>query len=964
MYLRALELLKKMILFSYSREVTIIKVLTRIQVILHLSLFMISGIAQGTVFINEVFINPPGPGGNPGEGDGLYEYIELFGVPNRRLDGYAIAVLNGTKMSRQYPLGSIPPVPDPGPEIDEFFSLDGLTLGDNGLLVLGIGTPDPEWVYSALLSDSNFQKRDTIWNGNLDSPGEIFNNGSLTIMLIRNRPGITEANPTDPNGLLWGKEIQHDHQLITPVNGYDQFGNGNIDRGEPNGMGGYTHDLTGLWNSDLSDDLEIVDEVSYEDSSGWEYDTDGRHVDEFSSDCSLPHRHVHALDDPDGFSPDAISRVDYRTKGEGWAPSGGGIGEMNGGRNWQDTATEQWIRGQSLTDMVIPESRWVAHFYDITGEAKPCSVQPYETHVPLWLDDGIGTDFDFLTAKSYEIAAGRINKLAIPFIPGDTDRDGDCDNDDIIKIAAVFGDDDWIFSNSFWDAPEGDEVDPNTQTKPWDVNLTGDNGIEPSDLQWVLNFQGDTTGQIVGIQYDSTTPASSGVVLNSNAGVDYTVSTSINIPSGRTLSTLFVGDIVEITVNGQVAAGANTTGGEKNGIMQYVHDVLISSGGIIKVKSVEALGSFSKTRASLEALQGTDGDLGIEMVNGYTTSFTEGLSGPTGLYRITLQAISAGSTDIDILPAAVMPPSLEAFWRMDDNEPNYPTVVDNTGNHDGIAQQYTGDLHIEGKINGALTFNGTSDYIDVGEVIGTGAYTKLAWVKRANGVNLYNNMISSDVSSHLFWAPYHQEFKLTAGHNTTWYIVQDSVPLDVDVWYHVAVTFDPAVDSGTMVLYKNGVEVDRATDVPTQNPSNATYIGRYLTGYYFKGSIDEVMVFSRALTEEEFGTLYENMIVGTFKFTESTPEGLKIGHTDNNGDPASSVYPGTLSVTTSAPPADFDGDEDVSLADFAIFVLAWQSDDTPTPNWNPDCDISNPTGVINIDDLITFTEFWLVGTDL
>ncbi|GAJ19879.1 unnamed protein product, partial [marine sediment metagenome] len=146
----------------------------------------------------------------------------------------------------------------------------------------------------------------------------------------------------------------------------------------------------------------------------------------------------HALDDPDGFNPDAISRVDYRTKGEGWAPSGGGIGEMNGGRNWQDTATEQWIRGQSLTDMVIPESRWVAHFYDITGEAKPCSVQLYETHVPLWLDDGIGTNFDFLTAKSYEIAAGRINKLAIPFIPGDTDRDGDCDNDDIIKIATVF----------------------------------------------------------------------------------------------------------------------------------------------------------------------------------------------------------------------------------------------------------------------------------------------------------------------------------------------------------------------------------------------------------------------------------------------------------------------------------------------------------------------------------------------
>ena len=35
-----------------------------------------------------------------------------------------------------------------------------------------------------------------------------------------------------------------------------------------------------------------------------------------------------------------------------------------------------------------------------------------------------------------------------------------------------------------------------------------------------------------------------------------------------------------------------------------------------------------------------------------------------------------------------------------------------------------------GKIDGALTFNGTTDYVNVGNVIGTGAYTKVAWVKR------------------------------------------------------------------------------------------------------------------------------------------------------------------------------------------------------------------------------------------
>ncbi|MHC4336294.1 MAG: hypothetical protein ACYSUV_21475 [Planctomycetota bacterium] len=55
---------------------------------------------------------------------------------------------------------------------------------------------------------------------------------------------------------------------------------------------------------------------------------------------------------------------------------------------------------------------------------------------------------------------------------------------------------------------------------------------------------------------------------------------------------------------------------------------------------------------------------------------------------------------------------------------------------------------------------------------------------------------------------------------------------------------------------------------------------------------------------------------------------------------------------------------DVDFADFAVFALAWLSDDTPTGNWNPDCDISlPPDGIINGLDLKIFTENWLVGVE-
>ncbi|RKY09165.1 MAG: hypothetical protein DRP66_02920 [Planctomycetota bacterium] len=728
------------------------KILVRISTaVLVICTLIVSPAAQAMVFINEVFINPPGNQVDPPVGDLIREFIELMGTPGMKLDGYAVVVFNGTEQ-KYYPLDSIylpDNLPDPGPEIDQFFSLDGLTLGDNGILALVITDPTfsrfPE--LNSASSDANWANWDGLWNGGLKAAGTIDNNGSLTFLLIRNRPGITEADPTNPAGLLWAKEIKHDVFLDTPVwvdpDFLDQWGDGNIDKGEPDGLGGYCLDLSGLTTTgDLSDDLEIVDELSYEHNAGWEYDTDGRHVDEDSTHPYLPHRHVHALDDPEGFNPDAISRVDYRTKGAGWAPAGGGAGEMGNGNNWQDMATEQWIRGDSVGPFGFPPS----YYYD-NADNTP-SLQNYKTNVPLWLDDGIGAEYDFSTSQTYEIIAGWINPLAIPFIPGDTDRDGDCDDDDIAKIAAVFGDDDWIFSNSFPEAPETDRGDPNTQTKPWDVDGTGDNGIEASDMQWVLNFQGDATGQIVGREYYGSTPASSGVVLNTNSAVVCTISTSVNIPGGRTLSTLLVGDTVEITVKGQLTAGANSTTDEENGIMQYIHDVIIDTPDVVKVISVEPLGSFNTTRASLQQKQGTDGDLGMDTINGYTTSFTEGLSAPDDMYKITLSVIGGGSADVSVTSAAMA------------------------------------------------------------------------------------------------------------------------------------------------------------------------------------------------------------------KFAASTPEGVKVGHTDNNGDPASSSYPSAISVSTN--PADITANGCIDIADFGRMAAAWLSTN-PGPAWDADCDISSPFDEIDFADLNRLLEDWLTG---
>jgi len=600
--------------------------------------------AGADVVINEVFVNPPSTL------DDSREFIELMGTPGKKLDGYAIAIVNGTQQ-KFYPLGSIPPVPTVIPEIDEFFSLDGLSLGKNGLLVLGI---QGSVYFPTLLSDTNFTSWQNIWNGGLDVPGKIGNDGSITVLLLRKRPGKTQADPNNPLGLRWGKDINVDYDLLTPVidpqdgQPKDQFGNGGLDTGQADGMGGFTLDLRGASTpNDLSDDLEIVDEFSSEHDRGWEYDTDGRRVDVGSIHPGLPERRVHALDDPAGFNPDAYTRVDYRSKGPGYQPVAGATGQMQNGNNWQDTATEQWIRGEAVTGSG-GQGDPPYFFFSNLPNSHPDAIQPYETHVPLWLNDGIAPDYDFGTHYTYQIMAGRVNPLAVPFIPGDTNRDGAADAEDILRIREVFGDDDWVFSNSF--APNN-SGDPAAQLRPWQLDQTGNNGIEASDLQWALNFQGNTNGRIVGVRYDSTSPSTTGVYLNPNSSVTVSVFQSVNVSSGRPINALRVGDAVEMTVSAQVTSGANNASGQQNGVMQFAHDVTISTSGVLRVVSVEALAPFETTRSSLQSLVGSNGDRGVRLVNGFTTDFTQGLGSVSNLYRVTFQAIGLGSTQVTVAAA-------------------------------------------------------------------------------------------------------------------------------------------------------------------------------------------------------------------------------------------------------------------------------------------------------------------------
>jgi len=156
--------------------------------------------------------------------------------------------------------------------------------------------------------------------------------------------------------------------------------------------------------------------------------------------------------------------------------------------------------------------------------------------------------------------------------------------------------------------------------------------------------------------------------------------------------------------------------------------------------------------------------------------------------------------------------------------------------------------------NGSFYFDGDGDYIDAGNVMPTGAYTKTAWYKYEPG-NQFNNIISG-TANHAFWVKDYSGYRLTAGHNGNWDQVKDPSLFPVGTWIFTAVTYD---GSSVLRLYKNGEEVDYASGIsPITSDTNAligTYQGDCCEA---KGYIDDARIYSGALSPEQIMSLYQN----------------------------------------------------------------------------------------------------------
>jgi hypothetical protein len=190
------------------------------------------------------------------------------------------------------------------------------------------------------------------------------------------------------------------------------------------------------------------------------------------------------------------------------------------------------------------------------------------------------------------------------------------------------------------------------------------------------------------------------------------------------------------------------------------------------------------------------------------------------------------------------------------------TVTDRSGNNlNGTLSGATWTT--QGRFGGALSFDGVNDWVTVNDAAAldlTTGMTLEAWVyPTAGGGATWRNVIIKERSG----GEVYNLYAADGSNAPVVYVVraaQPGVPLDatapasvpLNAWTHAAATFDGT----TLRLFVNGVQTgSRAVSGALLTSTGVLRIGgNSVWGEYFQGRIDEVRIYSRALSAAELLT--------------------------------------------------------------------------------------------------------------
>lgn len=221
------------------------------------------------------------------------------------------------------------------------------------------------------------------------------------------------------------------------------------------------------------------------------------------------------------------------------------------------------------------------------------------------------------------------------------------------------------------------------------------------------------------------------------------------------------------------------------------------------------------------------------------------------------------------VPSYVPTNGLTGWWGFSGNANDSSTNANN-----GTVNGATLTTDRFGNANSAYSFNGISNYISVNNVLlpnTPNSYTISLWYKsssfsltngnppqlisdRSPGLSSYKYSISiNPTTNNTLQAAIYDGYSGTGNGASKSNIVADNI------WHNVVFTYDKSVS--TVYLYIDNILVNQSGNVTQwSSKSDPTNIG-YWNGFvgasgFFNGTIDDIGIWNRALTQDEINNLY------------------------------------------------------------------------------------------------------------
>ena len=224
-----------------------------------------------------------------------------------------------------------------------------------------------------------------------------------------------------------------------------------------------------------------------------------------------------------------------------------------------------------------------------------------------------------------------------------------------------------------------------------------------------------------------------------------------------------------------------------------------------------------------------------------------------------VEMFEAGS-DLSLLPVS-RDTSLVGYWKMDEGVGGTTADSSGKGNNGTLIGGPTWQPVSGCKKGGCLSFDGSDDYVNGGHESSldlTDAVTIFVWEKLSGTSTDYNRFVTKQGGFASYFAVrYGDGFTIYYIDGVKNWVISGYPELQNGSWHQVAVTYDKNGGANNMRLYSDG-NLRASTTATGSLPVSAQDLAIGNANYAkFGGSLDEVRIYNRALTDAEIKALYD-----------------------------------------------------------------------------------------------------------